>query len=338
LRTRRAIVHDALHVKVLVTGSGGQIGLEVVGALLRAGHDVVATDLPAIAGGKHNGGARWLPLDVTDAEAVASLIAAEHPDAVYHLAAMLSARGELNPEAAYAVNQGGTWNLLEACRTGGVRQILFTSSIAVYGPVPGGLPDPCPEDVPLQPTTMYGVTKVANELLGSYYAARFGLDFRAVRFPGLISASLPGGGSTDYALFMYIDGVRKGAYQAFCRPDTRIPLMYIDDGVRALLDLAAAPRAALRRCVYNVAGFSPTAAEIATAAAAEIPGLVVTFRPDPLRQGILDSWPRALDDRAARTDWGWAPRYDLQAMSRHLVPAIKTLLAERADALDHDHS
>ncbi|HTM21519.1 MAG TPA: NAD-dependent epimerase/dehydratase family protein [Kofleriaceae bacterium] len=325
-------------MKVLVTGSGGQIGLEVVSALLRGGHDVVATDLPAIAGGKRNGGARWLPLDVTDAGAVAAVFAAERPEVVYHLAAMLSARGEQAPEAAYAVNQGGTWNVLEACRTTEVRQLVFTSSIAVYGPVPGGLPDPCPEDVPLLPTTMYGVTKVANELLGAYFAARSDLDFRAVRFPGLISASLPGGGSTDYALFMYVDGVRKGAYQAFCRPDTRIPLMYIDDGVRALLDLAAAPRERLRRHVYNVAGFSPTAAEIAAAAAAEIPGLQITFRPDPLRQGILDSWPRALDDRAARAEWGWAPRYDLQTMSRHLVPAIKTLLAERADALDHDHS
>jgi threonine 3-dehydrogenase len=319
-------------VKVLVTGSGGQIGLEVVATLLRAGHDVVATDLAAVAGGKRNGGARWRALDVTDAAAVAEVITAERPEVVYHLAAMLSAKGEQAPQLAYAVNQTGTWNVLEACRGAGVRQLMFTSSIAVYGP---GLPDPCPEDVPLHPTTMYGVTKVANELLGAYYAARHGLDFRAVRFPGLISASLPGGGSTDYALFMYVDGVRKGAYQAFCRPDTRIPLMYMDDGVRALLDLAAAPRDRLRRCVYNVAGFSPSAEEIAAAAAAEIPGLQVSFRPDPLRQSILDSWPRALDDRAARSDWGWAPRYDLQAMSRHLVPAIRTLLAERADALDH---
>lgn len=331
-------------MKVLVTGSGGQIGHEIIAALVRTGHEVVATDLAAVTARESNGGARWCALDVTDADAVTELLAAERPDAVYHLAALLSARGEQAPERAYAVNQTGTWNVLQGCRNAGVRQLVFTSSIAVYGPLPGaapgttGLPDPCPEDVALHPTTMYGVTKVANELLGAYAHARDDLDFRAVRFPGLISASIPGGGSTDYALFMYVDGVRKGSYQAFCRPDTRIPLMYMDDGVRALLELAAAPRERLRRCVYNVAGFSPSAAEIAAAAAREIPGLVVTFRPDPLRQAILDSWPRALDDQAARRDWGWTPRYDLQAMSQHLVPAIRTLLAERADALDHDHS
>ncbi len=331
-------------MKVLVTGSGGQIGHEIIAALVRTGHEVVATDLAAVTARESNGGARWCALDVTDADAVTELLAAERPDSVYHLAAMLSARGEQAPDRAYAVNQTGTWNVLQGCRSAGVRQLVFTSSIAVYGPLPDaapgttGLPDPCPEDVALHPTTMYGVTKVANELLGAYAHARDDLDFRAVRFPGLISASIPGGGSTDYALFMYIDGVRKGSYQAFCRPDTRIPLMYMDDGVRALLELAAAPRERLRRCVYNVAGFSPSAAEIAAAAAREIPGLVVTFRPDPLRQAILDSWPRALDDQAARRDWGWTPRYDLQAMSQHLVPAIRTLLAERADALDHDHS
>jgi len=327
-------------MKVLVTGSGGQIGHEVVTALLHSGHQVVATDLPAVVGRQRNGGARWRALDVTDGAAMAEALTAEQPDSVFHLAATLSARGEQDPVAAYAVNQTGTWNLLEGCRAAGVGQLIFTSSIAVYGPLPGaaegsGLPDPCPEEVALHPTTMYGVTKVSNELLGCYYAARYGLDFRAVRFPGLISASLPGGGSTDYALFIYVDGVRKGTYQAFCRPDTRIPLMYMDDGVRALIGLATAPADRLQRRVYNVAAFSPTAAEIAAAAAREIPGLVITFRADPLRQAILDSWPRALDDSAARRDWGWQPRYDLQTMSRHLVPAIRTLLADRADALDH---
>ena len=174
---------------------------------------------------------------------------------------------------------------------------------------------------------MYGVTKVSGELLGEYYRRRWGMDVRGVRFPGLISAALPGGGSSDYALFMYVDGVRTGAYEAFCRPDTRIPLMYMPDGVRALLELAFADRARLTRTIYNIAGFSPRADEIAAAVARAIPGVRITFAPDPLRQGILDSWPRALDDENARRDWSWRARYDLEAMTADLVPRVRDLLA-----------
>jgi threonine 3-dehydrogenase len=259
--------------------------------------------------------------------AVDQVIAEEAPEVVYHLAAILSATGEKNPALAYAVNQTGTWNVLEACRTRGVRQLLFCSSIAVYGP---GLPDPTPDDVGLRPTTMYGVTKAAGEMLCEYYRKRYGLDCRGVRFPGLISASLPGGGSTDYALFMYVDGVRVGSYQAFARPDTRVPLMYMPDGVRGLLELAAAPRERLTRAVYNIAGFSPRADEIAASVAQAVPGVTITYQSDPLRQGILDSWPRALDDTCARRDWDWAPRYTLDQMTEDLVPKIRELLGTGA--------
>jgi len=205
---------------------------------------------------------------------------------------------------------------------------VFTSSIAVYGP---GLPDPTPDDVPLHPQTIYGCTKVAGELLCEYYTRRGWLDCRGVRFPGLISASLPGGGSSDYALFMYTEGVRRGAYEAFCRPDTRIPLMYMPDGVRALAEVAEAPREKLGRCIYNIAAFSPRADEIAASVARAIPGVTITYQPEPVRQGILDSWPRALDDRAARADWGWRPEYDLDAMTEDLVPRVRELLARGVD-------
>jgi threonine 3-dehydrogenase len=174
---------------------------------------------------------------------------------------------------------------------------------------------------------MYGVTKAAGEMLCEYYRAKRGLDCRGVRFPGLISASLPGGGSTDYALFMYVDGVRVGSYQAFARADTRVPLMYMPDGVRALLELAAAPADRLTRAIYNIAGFSPRADEIAASVARAVPGVAITYQPDPLRQGILDSWPRALDDTCARRDWGWAPRYTLDQMTEDLVPKIRELLS-----------
>ncbi len=312
-------------MNVLLTGAGGQLGGDLLDALVAAGHQVVATDLKPRPDATDGDRLRWRALDVTDAAAVDATLAEERPDLLFHLAAILSAAGERAPERAYAVNQTGTWNLLEASRKHGVGRFVFTSTIAVYGP---DLPDPTPEDVALQPGTMYGVTKASGELLCAYYRRRHGLDCRGVRFPGLISASLPGGGSSDYALFMYVDGVRVGAYEAFCRPDTRIPLMYMPDGVRAVLELAEAPAAQLRRTVYNIAGFSPRADEIAADVARAVPGVAITYAPDPLRQGILDSWPRALDDRAARADWGWRPRFDLQAMTDDLVPRVRTMVAD----------
>lgn len=307
-------------MKILLTGAGGQIGSDLITALGAQGHRIVATDLRPRTSTDE---VTWRTLDVVDAAAVDQLFAEESPEVVYHLAAILSATGEKNPALAYAVNQTGTWNVLEACRTRGVRQLLFCSSIAVYGP---GLPDPTPDDVGLRPSTMYGVTKAAGEMLCEYYRKRYDLDCRGVRFPGLISASLPGGGSTDYALFMYVDGVRVGSYQAFARPDTRVPLMYMPDGVRGLLELAAAPRERLTRAVYNIAGFSPRADEIAASVGRAVPGINITYQPDPLRQGILDSWPRALDDTCARRDWDWAPRYTLDQMTDDLVPKIRELL------------
>ncbi|HSD85909.1 MAG TPA: NAD-dependent epimerase/dehydratase family protein, partial [Kofleriaceae bacterium] len=228
---------------------------------------------------------------------------------------------------AYDVNQTGTWNVLEACRRAKVGRLIFTSSIAVFGPPPSGpLPDPCPDDVALHPTTMYGVTKVSGELLCAYYRSRYGIDCRGVRFPGLISAAMPGGGSSDYALFMYVDAVRKGAYEAFARADTRIPLMYMPDGVRALLELALADRSKLTRAIYNIGAFSPRADEIAASVLREIPDAKFTYAPDPVRQGILDSWPKAIDDSAARRDWGWKPKYDLHAMTEDLIPRVRRML------------
>ncbi len=305
-------------MKTLVTGAGGQVGRDLLGALGERGIDVVATDRAVPPGAPGN----WRPLDVTDRAAVDAILADERPDAVFHLAAVLSARGEENPQATYEVNQAGTYHVLEGCRAAGVERVIFASSIAVFGP---DVPDPTPDDAPLYPTTMYGVTKVAGELLGAYYHRRFGLDFRAVRFPGLISPAQPGGGSSDYALYMYVDGVRRGYYEAFCRPDTRIPLMYMPDGIRALVELSEAPRERLGRCVYNIAAFSPTAAEIAESVERAVPGVSLGFQPDARRQAILDSWPRALDDRAARADWGWEPAFDLEAMTADLVPRVREL-------------
>jgi len=314
-------------MKILITGAGGQIGHDLIGTLIAAGHDVVSTDLAPRPPSHAHAGGDWQRLDVTDAAAVQHLFTDARPELVFHLAAILSARGEQDPRLAYDVNQTGTWNVLEAARRAKVGRLIFTSSIAVFGPPPSGpLPDPCPDDVALHPTTMYGATKVAGELLCAYYRSRHGIDCRGVRFPGLISAAMPGGGSSDYALFMYVDAVRKGAYEAFARADTRIPLMYMPDGVRALLELAFADQRRLTRTIYNIAAFSPRADAIAASVQRAIPAAKFTYAPDPVRQSILDSWPKAIDDAAARRDWGWKPRYDLDAMTDDLVPRVSRML------------
>lgn len=314
-------------MKILITGAGGQIGHDLIGALVAAGHEVTATDIAPRPASHAQAGGAWVRLDVTDAVAVRDAFYELRPELVFHLAAILSARGEQDPKLAYDVNQTGTWNVLEACRKVKVQRLVFTSSIAVFGPLPSGaLPDPTPDDVALHPTTMYGVTKVSGELLCSYYRQKFDVDCRGVRFPGLISAAMPGGGSSDYALFMYVEAVRKGSYDAFARADTRIPLMYMPDATRALLELSMAEKSRLTRSIYNIAAFSPRADEIAASVGAAVPGSTFTYSPDPARQGILDSWPKALDDSAARRDWGWAPKYDLAAMTTDLVPRIRRML------------
>ncbi len=321
--------------RCLVTGAGGQVGLDLIRVLRARGFDVHGSDIaPRPGPAQLDDDVPWHSLDVTDADAVESLFSKVRPHRVFHLAAILSARGEEVPQRTYHVNQTGTVNVLETCRKLEVERVIFTSTIAVFGP---GLPELVPDDVPLQPTTMYGVTKVAGEMLGDYYWRRFGLDFRAVRFPGLISASLPGGGTSDYALFMYTDGVRLGHYEAFCRADTRIPLMYMPDGIRALVELSEAPRGSLRRSTYNIAAFSPTAEQIAASVSTAIPGVKITFAPDAHRQAILDSWPRVLDDDNARQDWGWQPEFTLDQMTEALVPKIRALIEQNPELFERDH-
>lgn len=323
-------------MKILLTGAGGQIGHDLIGALVAQGHEVISTDLaPRPPSHAHAEGVDWQRLDVTDAAAVQHMFTDIRPDLVFHLAAILSATGEANPRLAYDVNQTGTWNVLEACRRAKVGRLMFTSSIAVFGPTPSGpLPDPTPDDVALHPGTMYGVTKVSGELLCAYYRKRYDIDCRGVRFPGLISAAMPGGGSSDYALFMYVDAVRKGGYEAFARADTRIPLMYMPDGVRALLELAFADRSKLTRTMYNIAAFSPRADEIAASVRRAIPDAKFSYAPDSVRQGILDSWPKSLDDSAARRDWNWKPKFDLDGMTDDLIPRIRRML-ELGAVLSH---
>jgi len=314
-------------MRILVTGGAGQVGTDLLNLLHTSGAELFCLDL-ARKPDSVPAEVVWRRGSVTRTGELFEFLEETRPEIIFHLAALLSARGEQVPHQAYHVNLDGTHNVLEGARLFGVSQVIYASTIAVFGP---GLPDPVPNDVPLLPTTMYGITKVAGELLGAYYHRRWEVDFRAVRFPGLISAGIPGGGTTDYALFMYADGIRYGRYESFVGPESQVPMMYMPDALRALRELSAAPREKLRRCTYNIAAISPTAQEFAAAVRARVPGVELTFRSDPGRQAILDSWPRRLDDSCAREEWGWAHKYDLDKMSDDLVARLKALFSTPAD-------
>lgn len=288
--------------RVLVTGASGQIGTELVEALrARNGADgVIATDIRA--------GPNVRKLDVMDLDAMMALVADEGVEVIYHLAALLSATGEKNPDLCWQINLGGTENVVAVAKAHGCR-VFCPSSIAVFGP---DCPDVAPQVTPLNPTTVYGKTKVAGEHL----ALTSGVDMRGLRYPGLISYKAPaGGGTTDYAVEIFSAALETGHYTCFVREDTRLPMMYMDDAIRATLEVMDAPLDALSdaRGGYNVAGCSFTAGELVASMRRHLPDFTVEYAPD-VRQNYADSWPDAVEDDVARGDWGWMPQFDLDAM------------------------
>ncbi len=315
-------------MRILVTGATGQIGTELTMALReRYGRENVMaafhrTPLPPPL--KDSGPS--VQLDVTDRAELEKAVREYEPDVIYHLAAILSAKGEENPAAAWRVNLGGLYNVLEVARASGVRQVFWPSSIAVFGPRTPK--DNAPQDTVLSPTTMYGVTKVAGEHLCEYYHLRYGLDIRGLRYPGIISAAaLPGGGTTDYAVEMFYAAVKGEPYTCFVRPETVLPMMYMPDCLKATLEIMEAPAEGLRYRIYNVAALSFSAGELAEAIREHVPGFEVEWRPD-FRQEIADSWPRSVDDSAARRDWGWRPGYDLEAMVADMLEKLRSKLEQ----------
>jgi nucleoside-diphosphate-sugar epimerase len=237
---------------------------------------------------------------------------------IYHLAALLSARAEEQPQVAWSVNMNGLYNVLEAARQYRC-QVFFPSSIGAFGPSTPR--DRTPQVTIQRPTTMYGVTKVSGELLCDYYAARFDVDTRGLRLPGLIShAAPPGGGTTDYAVEIFRQAVRYEHYTCYLGPQTRLDMMYMPDAVAAIIKLMEADAARLRyRNAYNVTAMSFTPAELADAIRRHIPAFAIEYRVDPVRQAIADSWPRSLDDSAARDDWNWSPRFDIKTMTADML-------------------
>ncbi len=308
--------------KVLVTGSAGQIGAELVPYLRqRYGNDRVVAAVHKAQGSPLLKAGPVEVLEVSDSSALDRIVKKYAIDTIYHLAAVLSATGENNPQLAWQINMDGLRNVLEVARTDGVPKVFWPSSIGVFGPdAPRRM---APQAAALNPTTMYGVTKVAGELLCSYYFLKYGLDVRCLRYPGLISSEAPpGGGTTDYAVEIFYAALEKGRYACFLREDTVLPMMYMPDALRATVRLMEAPRADVRlHSGYNLAAISFSAGEIAAEIAKRVPGFSVTYSPDS-RQKIADSWPMSIDDSEARRDWGWIHEYDLAKMASDMLAKL----------------
>ncbi len=310
--------------RILVTGALGQIGSELVPALReRLGAErIIASDLrtmpPQAPTGRGSGQGPYEHVDCTQPYQILEAVRRHEIGVIYHLAALLSARAEEQPQVAWSVNMDGLYNVLEAARQYRC-QVFFPSSIGAFGPSTPR--DHTPQVTIQRPTTMYGVTKVSGELLCDYYAARFGVDTRGLRLPGLIShAAPPGGGTTDYAVEMFRQAVRYEHYTCYLGPQTRLDMMYMPDAVGAIIKLMEADAARLRhRNAYNVAAMNFTPAELADAIRLHIPAFAIEYRVDPVRQAIADSWPRSLDDSAARADWNWSPRFDIKTMTADML-------------------
>jgi len=306
---------------ILVTGAAGQIGSELVVALRkRYGEgNVVATDKAVTRAQVEPGVLEQL--DVMHLSSVERALRAHSVDTVYHLAAILSAVGEANPDLAWDINMGGLKNILDASVRHGVQRVFWPSSIGVFGPDAPKVR--APQDSPLNPTTMYGVTKVAGELLSEYYYLKHGLDVRSIRYPGLISSEAkPGGGTTDYAVEIFYSAIHTGHYTCFLGENTVLPMMYMPDALRAAIEIMEADPSALKlHRGYNLAAVSFSAGELATEIASHLPGFGVTYSPDA-RQAIADSWPRSIDDSQARRDWGWKERYDMPTMVTDMLARL----------------
>ena len=308
---------------ILITGATGQIGSELTMVLreLYGNNNVVAAghtrapDRELLESGPYH------CIECTDGEAIASLVKHYHIDTIYHLAALLSAVAEKHPQKAWDVNMTGLFTVLEVARE--YSCAVFTpSSIGAFGP--DTPPDDTPQDTVQRPATMYGITKVAGELLCDYYFRRFGVDTRGVRFPGLISYKTPpGGGTTDYAVHIFYEAMKAKHYVCYLKEGTSLDMMYMPDALKAAVELMEANPAKLKhRNAFNVTAMSFAPEQIAAEITRSIPEFTMEYVVDPLRQAIADSWPNHMDDSTARTEWGWNPEYDLTAMTADMLEKL----------------
>jgi nucleoside-diphosphate-sugar epimerase len=304
---------------ILVTGAFGQIGSELVPALqkrfgekhvIALGHSTIPENFQGIVE----------KAEITDGKALERIIKKYTIDTIYHLVSLLSAKGEIDPTLTWNVNMNGLKLILDMAVSRKMK-VFWPSSIAAFGPTTPRVKTP--QQTVLEPTTMYGVTKVAGELLVHYYYKKYNLDVRSVRYPGLISwKTPPGGGTTDFAVAIFYEGLQKGRYECFVRPDTMLPMMYMDDAIRGTMELMDANASKLTiRTSYNLGAISFTARQLAQEINKHIK-VTVTYKPDH-RQKIADSWPQSIDDRVARKDWGWKHEYTLSKMTKEMIKQLK---------------
>lgn len=309
--------------KILITGSIGQIGSELTLEMRKkyGAENVIATDIRMPSDTKLRDSGPFEFLDCLDPHHITRVMQIYQIDTIFHLASILSAVGESKPNQAWKTNVDGLYNMLEAARQYHCA-LFFPSSIGAFGP--STPKDKTPQDTIQRPQTIYGISKVTGELLCDYYHNRFGLDTRGLRFPGLISYETePGGGTTDYAVEIYFEALKHRKYTCYLEQDTYLDMMYMPDAVGAMISLMEADPANLKhRNAFNVTAMNFTPAEVAEAIKIHIPEFEIDYKVDPVRQEIADSWPNSLDDSAAREEWGWDPKFDLEAVTSDMLEKL----------------
>jgi nucleoside-diphosphate-sugar epimerase len=308
--------------KILVIGASGQIGVELTLALRKiyGNNNVIASDLreenPLL-----KGSGPYVSMDVMNKEMLHVQVIRQGITQIYLLAAILSATGEKNPNLAWHLNMQGLLNVLDIAREEKLSKVYWPSSIAVFGPTSPKMN--CPQQTIIEPTTVYGISKYAGEFWCNYYFNRYGVDVRSLRYPGLISyKSAPGGGTTDYAIEIFHEALEEKKYQCFLKEDTYLPMMYMEDAIKATLHLMEAPASKITvRTSYNVSGMSFSPKEISEEIKKHIPDFEISYKAD-YRQAIADSWPQSIDDTVARNDWGWQEDYNLEKMTKEMFDNI----------------
>jgi len=309
--------------KTIIIGAGGQIGTELTLALRNqyATDQIIAADIKEVAPTLIQDGP-YVQMDILNRDAVRSYIIDNQIETVYLLAALLSATAEKNPDFAWKLNMEGLFAILDLAKEGYVKKIFWPSSIAVFGPTTPA--DNTPQHTVMEPSTVYGISKQAGERWCEYYYNKFGVDVRSIRYPGLISyKSPPGGGTTDYAVDIFYKAKQEGKFTCFLSKDTALPMMFMDDAIRATIQLMDAPASRLRiRSAYNLGGISFTPEEIASSIKNHLPSFEMTYEPD-FRQAIADSWPNSIDDSYAQADWDWKLGFDLERMTEVMLKNIQ---------------
>jgi nucleoside-diphosphate-sugar epimerase len=305
--------------KILVIGASGQIGVELTLALRKiyGNANVVASDLREENPLLHGTGP-YVSLDVMNKEMLHVQVIRQGITQIYLLAAILSATGEKNPALAWHLNMQSLLNVLDIAKEEKMSKVYWPSSIAVFGPTSPKIN--CPQKTIIEPSTVYGISKYAGEFWCHYYNHKYGVDVRSIRYPGLISyKSAPGGGTTDYAVEIYLDALEEKKYNCFLKEDTYLPMMYMPDAIRATIELMEAPAEKIGiRTSYNISGMSFSPREIAAEIKKFIPEFEISYQPD-YRQEIADSWPQSIDDSVAQNDWGWRPEYDIALMTKDML-------------------